>query len=658
MFNLFRSREKSVRIILGGVLLLVALSMLTYLVPSYQTGLDSSDTVVAEIGKDTITVADLKKLIQNTLKGRELPPEVLPNYIPRLVDQMVHERALEYEALRLGFQVTDQDLATSIRQALPAELFPNGKFAGKEAYAMVLAQHELTMDEFESDMRRQILIHRLLDVAVEGTVVSDMEIEQTFKTRNEKIKLQYVKLTSDQFKKEVEPSAEAMKAYFVANANRYMDPATQNLAILYLDQAKLEQSLNPTDAELQAMYKQGGDQFRIPERVKVRHILLKTQGKPPADEPKIKAQADDILKQVKAGVDFASLVAKFSEDTGSKADAPPSPERAGLGPGEYWVERNGQMVKEFETAAFAQKPGESEVIKTSYGYHVIQVEEHQPGRVKPFDEVKADLINQYRTARSNAILQDASDKAETALKADPTHPEKVAAALNMQLLRVDNFSSDTPIPELGSSPEFNRSVDNLKPGEVSQAVSLAGNKLALAVVTGVNPARQKTFEQVQSDVRDKLTAGRLATALQKHAQELYDKAKEMNGDLEKAAKSMGFEVKTTEEFNRAGNIKEFDPKEPVQAARFKDGFTLPDGSVFGPVPLPSGTIIPKVIAHIAADMSLLPSQRDLIRDDIKKQKANDRDSLFEAGVVTELMRQGKLKIHKDVIDRVIQAYKG
>src|ERR1035437_3056615 len=144
MFDLFRSREKSVRILLGALLLLVALSMLTYLVPSYGTGSNTSDMVVAEIGKDdVITLPEVQTLIQNTVRGRQLPPEILPNYVPQIVDQMVTDRALAYEAARLGFQVTDADLVETIRQSVPS-LFQDGRFVGKDAYAAMLAQQNIT----------------------------------------------------------------------------------------------------------------------------------------------------------------------------------------------------------------------------------------------------------------------------------------------------------------------------------------------------------------------------------------------------------------------------------------------------------------------------------------------------------------------------------
>src|SRR5580700_2492409 len=124
MFDLFRSRDKAVRILLGGLLLMVAISMLTYLVPSYNTGSSTADTVLAEIGKETITLNDAQRLVQSAMRNRQLPPEIVPTYIPQMVDQLVTERAMAYEADRLGFQVTDADLSDTIRQMVPS-LFPD-----------------------------------------------------------------------------------------------------------------------------------------------------------------------------------------------------------------------------------------------------------------------------------------------------------------------------------------------------------------------------------------------------------------------------------------------------------------------------------------------------------------------------------------------------
>lgn len=640
MFDLFRSREKSVRILLGALLVLVALSMLTYLVPTYNTGTTTSDTVVADVPGAPVTMSDVQRLVQATMRNKQFPPELLPNYIPTMVDQMVTERAMAYEAKRLGFVVTDQDVAEAIRLMAPS-LFPDGKFVGKDAYAAMLAQQQMSIPDFEADLKRQLLITRLRDVALEGTIVTPLEIEQTYKKRNEKVKIQFVKLNPDKYKSEIQPTQEDLQKYFTANIAQYQQPEKRNLTILLADQAKMAQSINPTDAELLQAYNQNKDQFRTPEEVKVRHILLKTQGKPPADEPKIKAQAEDLLKQVRAGANFGDLVKKYSEDSGSVATG-----------GEYTVQKNGQMVPEFEKAAFTLKPGESDVIKTAYGYHIIQVMKHEDARLKPFEEVKGEIATQLKNQKVSALMQQISDKAQTALQKDPLHPEKVAAEFNMQVVHADAYEPGKAVPEIGTNTDFDQSLSGLKQGEVSQPVALPGNKIALAVVTGVIPARPSTFDEVKDKVRDTVVQGRLTKAVQDHAKELADKAKAMGGDLEKAAKSMGLEVKTSGEFTRTGTVEG-----AGTASYFQNAFISPDGTIIGPILMPDATVVAKVVSHIPADMSKLAEQRVQIRDDIKQQKAKDRNSLFEAGLRDQLIKQGKIKVHEDVVQRIVANYR-
>src|SRR5437868_8189900 len=147
MFSLFRSRDKAVRILLGGLLVLVSLSMLTYLIPNYNSGSGgSSDMVVAEVGKEKILEPEVRKSIQLALRGQQLPPEFVPHYIPQIIQTMISERALIYEAQRLGFAVSDTDLASGIRAIMPS-LFPEGKFVGKDAYSGYLQQQGMSIEE-------------------------------------------------------------------------------------------------------------------------------------------------------------------------------------------------------------------------------------------------------------------------------------------------------------------------------------------------------------------------------------------------------------------------------------------------------------------------------------------------------------------------------
>ena len=371
----------------------------------------------------------------------------------------------------------------------------------------------------------------------------------------------------------------------------------------------------------------------------MRHILLKTEGKPAAETAAIKTKAENLLNQIRGGADFAKLVKENSEDDGSKNNG-----------GEYWV-THGQMVPEFEKAAFTLKPGEtSDLVQTKYGYHIVQAMERQSAGVRTFAEVKSDIAAQWKKLRVGEMMQQAADKAQAALQKDPAHPEKVAAELNMQLSRVE-YTPGT-VTDLGPSPDFDQAVSGLKKGEASQPVT-AGTKVGVALVTDVIPARPSTFEEVQNKIRDMMVQNRSVAAVQTHARELIEKAKSMGGDLAKAAKSMGLEVKTSGDIDRAGNIEGLG-----SASYVAEGFTRPDGTVFGPIGTPEGaTVVSKVVSHVEPDMSKLPEQRAAIRDEIKSQRARDRNTLFETGIREALIKQGKIKIHQEVINRLIGTYR-
>jgi parvulin-like peptidyl-prolyl isomerase len=127
MFDLFRSRAKTVRILLTAMLGIMALSMLVYLIPGagVTTAADSGDQVVAEIGKSEVTVAQVQQQLKNVLQNRQLPPELAATYIPQIVDQAIAERAISYEAQQLGIRISDRDLANNIRSLPFATLPPN-----------------------------------------------------------------------------------------------------------------------------------------------------------------------------------------------------------------------------------------------------------------------------------------------------------------------------------------------------------------------------------------------------------------------------------------------------------------------------------------------------------------------------------------------------
>ena len=393
MFDVFRSREKSVRILLGAMLVLVAASMLVYLVPGGVGGSGStSDNVVASVGKEQITASDVQREIQRITRGQSnLPKGILAMYLPTIVNQLVEQKALAYKAREMGLSVSDEELGSIIQSTFAAQM--GGKF-DIQVYRSFLAQQGMTDRSFEEQQREAMLGARLESIEKQSLVVSDQDARAEYQRKNLKVGLTYLKFEGKDFLAKVNKDPAAVKAYFDKNRGQFRMPEKRDVGVVAGTTADFMQKVQISDGELQKAYQESIDSFRTPERVRVRHILIKTQGKPKEEAPKLKAKAEDLLKQLKGGGDFADLAKKNSEDVGSA-------EKGGeLG----WIVK-GQTVPNFEKAAFSLDPGAmSGIIETEYGYHILQLEEKQSAHTQTLDEAKPQLLAEAKKQAASDSL--------------------------------------------------------------------------------------------------------------------------------------------------------------------------------------------------------------------------------------------------------------
>jgi len=389
MFDVFRSSSRAVRTIKIVLLSMVALSMVVYLIPGFGSGgSGSQDQIVAEIGKSALTIQDVRQRLQMLMRNRQVPKEMVEMYAEQTLNGLINERVMAYEAERLGFEVTPEDMLRNLQVMAPM-LFQNGQFIGKEQYAALLREQDLSISEFEASTRVQLLVSKLANLVSQGVVVTPEEIARAYQSRNEKAKLEYISLPPDKYRSEVNVSPDEISKYYQANKATYQVSEKRSFVLLVIDEAKVAQRVVAPEAELRRYYQASLDQFRTPDRVHVRHILLKTTGLSKEEEPKVKAKAEELLKKLKAGADFAELAKANSDDPGSGAK----------GGDVGWIVK-GQTVPNFENTAFALKPKElSGVVSTEYGFHIIQALEKEPARVKPFDEVKDQLAQEWKKAK-------------------------------------------------------------------------------------------------------------------------------------------------------------------------------------------------------------------------------------------------------------------
>jgi peptidyl-prolyl cis-trans isomerase D len=636
MFDLFRSRDKAVRILLGGLLLMVAFSMLIYLIPG--AGVPTSGNrseVVAEIGNDKLTTQEIQSIIQDKVRSRQVPAEMMQYLVPQIVEQAISDRAIAYEAKRMGFEVSDSDVAYTIRSIPSLAALP------PDQYRNAVESMGQTVAQFEANIRQGIYDLRLQDLELAGVVVTPQEVEAEFNHVNEKIKLEYIAFDPAKMKSEVKPTPQDLQTYFMHMRNNFSIPETRSFDLVVVDPDRVAATMEVPDAAIHQYYDSHRDQFRTPERVKVRHILLMTQGKPKADVDKLKAKADDLLKQIKSGGDFAALAKANSDDPGSKTAG------GDLG----WIVR-GQTVKNFENTAFSLKPGEiSPVITTEYGFHILQVQEKQDAHLQSFDEVKPQIMAEMKKGGLNDRVQNLADQARAEIAKAPQNAAQIANKLGLIYTKVDKARSGAPLPIVGPDKGVGDTIFSTKKGDVTPVMQ-AGNRLAIAVIDQITPPRPAEFSEVEAQVRDGYINTEVVKLVAQRSNEAAAMLKSNGGDLQAVAKKFGLEVKTADFFNRQGAAEGIG-----SASYFNDAFSKPVGTVLGAVNVGTQTVVAKLAAKQAPDPAKLAQDRQRIVLELKDKKTTERNQLFQDSILAKLTQEHKVKIHKDVINRIVASFR-
>jgi peptidyl-prolyl cis-trans isomerase D len=640
MFDLFRSRQKAVRYVLGGILCLIAVSMVVTLIPGYgSTTNKTDDSILADIGGTKITAQEAAQQAQRVLRGNQIPPDMIEIYLPQFIDQMIQQRALIYEFGRLGLTATDEEVLNSMKIEYQ-QFFTNGQFTGKAQLEQMLAQQGLTLQDAVDLSRSGVVLQKIQDLQFASAVVSPKEVEDELKRRFEKSKIEYIAFPPAKFKDEAKASPEEIKAYYETHKFQYAEPEKRSFQVVVIDQDKIEKSINITDAQLRAAYSANMDNFRTPERVHVRHILIKTVDKSDSEKKQLLAKAQDVLKQVKNGGNFEEIAKKSSEDPGSA-------EKGGdLG----WVVR-GQMLPEFEKSVFTLKPKEtSDIVTTTVGYHIIQVLEREPARVKPFDEAKASLADDLRKQGVTDKMQSVADQVHAALEKSPGSAAQVASQFGVDVVTVNKATAGEAIPTLGVSPEVDSAINGLQKNGVTPVLVLPANRMAVAVLTDKIPQRPSELSEVEAKVRTSVLDGKTITMAQDKAKEAAEKIK-AGADMKTVAKSMKLEVTESAVFGRSDSVEGLG-----HAALVPDAFAKPAGTVIGPVPVQGRTVVYKILERQDADITGHAAERAAILADIRRRKGTSDFALFEDSVVTKLAAEGKVKIYHDAIKRLVTSF--
>ena len=652
MIRFLQTQGPTKKIILSGILLVICAAMVITFIPggltSELTGQPGKGVVAkvdgSEISSDEVRQTARQMAQQDAQRYGEMAQKLMPFLIQqetiRAVDQMIDRQALLSAARRMGLRVSPEEVKDELQHGrYAATFFPGGNFIGQVEYEDMLQRANLTAPKFEQSVGDDILLTKLQALISGSASASENEIHSQFMKDNSKVKFEYAVLKQDDLRKGLHPTDEELKAFYETHKGSYANSVPEKRKVKYaiVETGKAAADVQVTSDDLRTYYDQHRDQYRMPEQVKVSHILIKTPLPGPdgkVDEKGVaeaRHRAEDLLQQLKSGAKLEDLAKKYSEDTGSAKQG------GSLG----WIGK-GQTVPEFEKTAFALSKGQmSDLVKSSYGFHIIRVDDKQEAHVRTLDEVKPEIEPVIKHQKGQQIAQ---KKADALMKQARTQGlDAAAATLGVPVITSDFFSRKDNLPGLGPANQFMDAVfasaENSPPD-----MAPASQGITVFQLLGVKPASTPTFEEIRSRVEDEFKNERSSTLLSQKVQELSDRAKAEH-DLKRAAKELGATVKTSDFVLPDGQV----PDVGSMSRQAAVAFTMKPGEISGPISSGANAVVLSVLENQQPTDADFTAKRDQIRDQLLLGKQEERFKLFVSSLVDEMTRSGKIRRNEEEI---------
>ena len=618
-------------------LAIVILAFIILYIPSFlKQDLAGNNDVVASVEGREITVGRFRQAYQQQMQsyraqfGGNIDERMLKQLgiDQRIIQQMLERETGLAEASRLGIVTSDEEVRNRI--ATMPGLLENGQFIGEQRYRQLLQMQNqpLTAHDYEEQIRQGLTLAKLHSALTNWITVSDKELEDEYRRRNEKVKLGVVSFPADKFREGLNATDAELNAYYEAHKTELKIPDKRKVKYAFVDMQAIRNRAQVSAQDIQRNYEDNQQQYSTPEQLRASHILLKTEGK---DDAAVKKQAEDLLAKVKAGADFAQLATKFSEDESSRVKG-----------GDLDFFPKGQMVPEFDKAAFSMKVGEiSPLVKSQYGYHIIKVTDKRAAATKSLDEVRAQIEDQIKWDRAQSEAQRVADDVAKSLK-KPSDIDTVAKGRGLTVGESALFSKEEPIAGLGMAPAVAERAFELKDGEVSEAIRTPQG-FAFVTVTGRQDSYVPKLDEVKARVRDEVVKKKATDVARQKAATIGAQMK--TGDFNAAAKAAGLDVKTTEFIARGAAIGDIGVSPAVDAV----AFAMQPGAVSDPIVTDNGTVIVKALERQdppAADVATGKAT-------LKTQLANERRDRFYASYMAKARERMKVNINRELIAQIV-----
>ncbi|HEY3570336.1 MAG TPA: peptidyl-prolyl cis-trans isomerase [Thermoanaerobaculia bacterium] len=636
MLKVFRDNLKNLAWILWVVIAVTVLAIAADFGASMRGRGDAG--TVAKVGSETVTREEFKRAYQRMtdmyrqIYGGQLPQGLEKQLYQQTLSQTVVQKTLLLEARRLGLAVTDAELRDRIL-SIPGFKDEQGNFIGEAAYARAIQNaFQTSVADFEKELRNELLMKKLNDALQANLYVSEEDIQRAYRDQVERAKIRYIQVPRARFSLQTSATPDEVKAYYDSHKQEFSLPEQRDIAYLLVNGYQLADQVKVSDQDLRSYYDAHKSEYAQEEQVKARHILVMVNDQ--RNDAQAQARIAEVKKKLEGGADFAAMAREYSDDTASKDKG-----------GDLGYFGRNKMVKEFEDAAFSAQPGKLVgPVKSSFGYHLIEVTDKRPAGEQPFDAVKEQIRARLTAERSRDLAESKAKDLASKLNAKKPSDANALKALAAQNPGVTfgeaKIGAADPVPGVGmglSTPAF-----ALKKGEVSQAVQIPQG-WGIVYVKDVIPAHAPELKEVEQKVRTAVINQKLQQMTMK-ALEDAKRQLAQGKTLDQVAQELGVQAKETPEFGGQAAV----PGIGYNPELTKAVMALQTGQVGGPIADAQGGLLFQVTDRKGWDPKQYAANREQTRSTLLQQKVGE----VEGALIQQRERELKVSYDQQFLEQL------
>jgi peptidyl-prolyl cis-trans isomerase D len=638
MLKVFRDNIKYLSWILW---LVIALFVLFVFVDfgSGQLGSGQTDaTAAATVGAEKVSVEEFRRAYERyreqyrQIYGEQFEQLEKQLQLPvQVLNQLVSRRILLAEARKMGLAVGDAEVRREIL-SFPAFKDDAGNFVGQDQYENGLRRMGYSPASFEEAVREDLLLKRLDEVLAAGVFVADDEVERAYREEVERAKIRYLRLGTDAVASGAQVSESEVAGYYETHKDEFRTGEQREGSYLLIDRFKLAAQSAVGDQEVERYYRDHASEFTREEEVRARHILVMVNDQ--RSDAEAKARIEQARERLLGGADFAALSNEISDDSTAKANG-----------GDLGYFGRNRMVKEFEEAAF-KAPLNQLVgpVKTSFGYHLLEVTDKRQGGVQPLAEVRDQLRSRLSAERAQQLAQTRADEVAERLA---KQSGQGVAALNAvakenpaySVVASGKFGQQGAVTGLGSWAPLTTAAFALKKGEMSKAIEVPTG-WAVFYLREIHPPRVPPLSEVADRVR--------AAAGQKKRQQLtMDRLSQARSQIaggktfDQVAAELGLKVESPEELGADGAISGLGSNPELAKA----ALALSAGQVGGPIADRDGGVLFEVVERKAWDPAKFAEAKAGTLARLRQEKLGR----YQAALLEQRRRELGVRLGREVL---------